>query len=153
MSKYEVISGPSFPAFGLKTERYEVSFRIQSESGKIRTKNNPVFGHFHAVWAKQLFDRLWTASAIRKDKHIESQKHWHIVSVTNWYVQNLHKFLIHEKNWCYMLLQPINLKTILVIWWKQLPEINFTFNRKTMLMKWHFLVTKTYLNVAVKTLD
>ena len=46
MSKYGVISGLYFPAFGLNTERYEVSLRIQSECGKIRTRNNSVFGHF-----------------------------------------------------------------------------------------------------------
>ena len=46
MSKYVVISGPYFPAFGLNTERYFVSLRIQSECGKIRTRNNSVFGHF-----------------------------------------------------------------------------------------------------------
>ena len=45
-SKYGVISGPYFPAFGLNTERYEVSLRIQSECGKIWTRNNYVFGHF-----------------------------------------------------------------------------------------------------------
>ena len=28
VSKYGVISGPNFPAFGLNTERYEVSLRI-----------------------------------------------------------------------------------------------------------------------------
>ena len=37
MSKYEVISGLYFPAFGMNTERY---------FGKIRTRNNSVFGHF-----------------------------------------------------------------------------------------------------------
>ena len=31
-------SGPHFPAFGLNTERYFVSLRIQSECGKIRTR-------------------------------------------------------------------------------------------------------------------
>ena len=45
-SKYGVISGRYFPAFGLNTERYEVSLRIQSKCGKIRTRNNYVFGHF-----------------------------------------------------------------------------------------------------------
>ena len=44
--KYGVISGPYFPAFGLNTERYEASVCIQSEYGKIRTRNNSVFGHF-----------------------------------------------------------------------------------------------------------
>ena len=46
MSKYEVFSGPYFPAFGLNTEKYEVSLRIQSKCGKIQTRNNSVFGHF-----------------------------------------------------------------------------------------------------------
>ena len=38
--------GPYFPAFGLNTERYEVSLPIQSECGKIRTRSNSVFGQF-----------------------------------------------------------------------------------------------------------
>ena len=41
-----VISGPYFPAFVQNTERYFVPLRIQSECGKIRTRNNSVFGHF-----------------------------------------------------------------------------------------------------------
>ena len=45
VTKYGVISGPYFPAFGLKTERYFVSLRIQSACGEIRTRNNSVFGH------------------------------------------------------------------------------------------------------------
>ena len=38
-----------FPAFGLNTERYSVSLRIQSECGKIREnadQNNSEYGHF-----------------------------------------------------------------------------------------------------------
>ena len=31
-------SGPYFPAHGLNAERYELSLRIQSECGKIRTR-------------------------------------------------------------------------------------------------------------------
>ena len=46
MSKYRVFSGPYFPAFGLNTERYGVSLRIQSECGKMRTRKKSVFGHF-----------------------------------------------------------------------------------------------------------
>ena len=51
VSKYEVFCGPSFPAFGLSafglyTERYSVSLRIQSKCWKIRTRKNSVFGHF-----------------------------------------------------------------------------------------------------------
>ena len=39
-------SGPYFPAFGLNTERYFVSLRIQSEWRKIRTRKSSVFGQF-----------------------------------------------------------------------------------------------------------
>ena len=46
MSIYGVISGPCLPAFGLNTERYEVSLRIQSKCGKIQTRNYSVFGQF-----------------------------------------------------------------------------------------------------------
>ena len=66
VSKYGVISGPYFPVFGLNTGKYgpeitsyldrfdagrpvwkvSVSLHIQSECGKIRTRNNSVFGHF-----------------------------------------------------------------------------------------------------------
>ena len=35
-----------FPAFGLNTERYDVSLRIQSECGKIRARKKSIFGHF-----------------------------------------------------------------------------------------------------------
>ena len=43
MSKYEVFSGPYFPVFGINTERYTLSVRIQSECGKIGTRKNSVF--------------------------------------------------------------------------------------------------------------
>ena len=46
VSKYGVFCGPYFPVFGLNTERYEVSLRIQSERRKIRTRKYSVFGHF-----------------------------------------------------------------------------------------------------------
>ena len=45
-------SGPYFPAFGLNTERYGLSFvslRIQSECGKTRIRKTPNTGTFHAV--------------------------------------------------------------------------------------------------------
>ena len=38
-----------FPTFGLNTERYGVSLRIQSECGKIRTRITPNMDSFHAV--------------------------------------------------------------------------------------------------------
>ena len=46
VSKYGVFSGPYFSVFGLKTDIYEVNFRIQSEHRKIRTRKNSAFGHF-----------------------------------------------------------------------------------------------------------
>ena len=46
VSKYGVFSGLYFPTFGLNTERYSVSLRIQSECRKIRTRKNSVSGHF-----------------------------------------------------------------------------------------------------------
>ena len=42
-------SGPYFPAFGLNTERYGVSLRIQSECGKMRTTITLNTDTFHAV--------------------------------------------------------------------------------------------------------
>ena len=39
-----------FPAFGLNTERYGVSLRIQSECWKIGTRNFPNTDIFHAVY-------------------------------------------------------------------------------------------------------
>ena len=44
-------SGPHFPAFGLNTERYSVSLRIQSECGKMQTRISPNTDSFHAVIA------------------------------------------------------------------------------------------------------
>ena len=41
--------GPHFSAFGLNTERYPVSLRIQFECGKMQTKITPNTGTFDAV--------------------------------------------------------------------------------------------------------
>ena len=41
--------GPYFPAFGLNTQRYGVSPRIQSKCRKIRTRKTPNADTFHAV--------------------------------------------------------------------------------------------------------
>ena len=46
-------SGPYFPAFGLNTERYGVSLRIQSERGKIQTRITPNTDTFHAVFVAE----------------------------------------------------------------------------------------------------
>ena len=42
-------SGSYFPTFGLNTDRYGVSLRIQSECRKIRTRITPNTDTFHAV--------------------------------------------------------------------------------------------------------
>ena len=44
--------GPHFPAFELNTERYSVSFRIQSECGKMPTRITPNMETFYAVMYK-----------------------------------------------------------------------------------------------------
>ena len=49
VSKCRVFSGPFFPAFGLNTDRYGVSLRIQSESEKTDQKKTPYLDTFHAV--------------------------------------------------------------------------------------------------------
>ena len=63
-SRYGVISGPYFPAFGMNTEIYFVNLLIQSEYRKIRTRNNSVFGHFSCsdeiqVWICGLWNWWW----------------------------------------------------------------------------------------------
>ena len=47
-------SGPYFPSFGLNTERYSVSLRIQSECGKIWTRITPNTDTFYAVYFSYL---------------------------------------------------------------------------------------------------
>ena len=51
-------SGPYFPAFGLNTERYGVSLRIQSKCGKIRTRITPNTDTFYAVYIYQLVESV-----------------------------------------------------------------------------------------------
>ena len=52
MSKYGAISGPYFPAFGLNTERYEVSKYLSvfsPNAGKCGPEITPYVETFHAV--------------------------------------------------------------------------------------------------------
>ena len=42
-------SGSYFPAFGLNTERFRRSLRIESECGKMRTRITPNMDTFHSV--------------------------------------------------------------------------------------------------------
>ena len=48
-SKYGVFPGPYFPAFGLKTERYEVSLVFNPNAGKYGPEKTPDLDTFHAV--------------------------------------------------------------------------------------------------------
>ena len=59
LSKYRVVSGLYFLAFGLNTERYSASLSIQSKCRKIRTRNNSAFGHFSRNVRLVLFTGIW----------------------------------------------------------------------------------------------
>ena len=50
--------GQYFPAFGLNTERYSVSSRIQCECGGIRIRITPNTDAFYAVFDMQNYARL-----------------------------------------------------------------------------------------------
>ena len=52
VSKYGIFSGPHFLAFGLNTERYSVSLRIQFKCGKYRPEKTPYFNTLYvvAIW-------------------------------------------------------------------------------------------------------
>ena len=45
-------SGPHFPVFGLNTEEYSVSLRIQSECENIRNRKTPNTYTFHVVFKR-----------------------------------------------------------------------------------------------------
>ena len=50
-------SGPYFPTFGVNTERYEVSVRIQSEREKMWIRITPNTDTFHTVLPIHLFSK------------------------------------------------------------------------------------------------
>ena len=77
MSKYGVFSGPQFPVFGLNTDIYFVNIRIQSEFGKIRTRENSVFGHFsrRAIFTKSSIIDVWQIS--NRASEVVTQKRTH----------------------------------------------------------------------------
>ena len=58
-------SGPYFPAFGLNTERYGVSLRIQSECGKMGTRITPNTDTLHAVENEQYESKTVQNEAIK----------------------------------------------------------------------------------------
>ena len=75
MSKYRVFSGPYFATFGLNTERYRVSLRIQFECGKIRTRKTPYLDTFHAVFqlpAMSNFSLLSSEASLSSSDSLDS---------------------------------------------------------------------------------
>ena len=65
--------GPHFPAFGLNTERYSVSLRIQSECGKMQTRITPNTDTFHAVYIAHYCSYEYY-------NHAENRKHFFVKS-------------------------------------------------------------------------
>ena len=58
-------SGPHFPAFGLNTERYSVSLRIQFECGKKLTRITP---NTDTLYAVAIISNIWSsADGLRKN--------------------------------------------------------------------------------------
>ena len=54
--KYEVISGLYFPTCGLNTEIYFINLRIQSECGKIWTRNNCLDTFHKVIFCANVFE-------------------------------------------------------------------------------------------------
>ena len=67
-------SGPYFLAFGLNTERYSVSLRIQSECGKMRTRKTSNKDTFHAVMVTLIFYNLRSGRTASTKEHVKSQQ-------------------------------------------------------------------------------
>ena len=65
-------SGPYFPTFGLNTERYYASLRIQSECGKIRTRIIPNMDTFYAVYCVGFLNELQSLFQTSRATFIES---------------------------------------------------------------------------------
>ena len=80
VSKYGVFSGSYFPAFGLNTERYEISLCIQSECGKIRTRKSSVFGHISHSGNQELlsFHLLFSIISLKSNSFTFNWKKCHL---------------------------------------------------------------------------
>ena len=67
-------SGPYFAAFRLNKERYQVSLRIQSECGKIRTRKTPNTDPFYTVLnITYIFEELLLAAFVILSLTCETQ--------------------------------------------------------------------------------
>ena len=102
VSKYVVLSGPYFPAFGLNTGRYDIQF----ECGEIRTRKNSVIGQFSkksllgSSKCASKYDFLQMATIEvweRKNEENVYGKHSFWVSLSSWLV-NFPLVLIAARN-------------------------------------------------------
>ena len=72
---YLEFSSPYFPTFELNTEIHEVSLRVQSKCGKIRTGKTPNTDTFQAVYiTRQLLERPAKHCFFFKTDHCYKQK-------------------------------------------------------------------------------
>ena len=92
--RIQIFSAPYFPAFGLNKERYSVSLYIQSECGKMRTRETPNKETFHfSRSAKQHFD-------VSKQHSFEINKTiWHLQEIS-WNGNNAYNKLLHANMQC-----------------------------------------------------
>ena len=58
-----------FASFGLNTERYKVSLRIQTECGKIQTRRNSVFGHISHSGCYHALKYILRFFILKQNKH------------------------------------------------------------------------------------
>ena len=79
----------------IQTERYEISLRIQSECGKIRTRKNSVFGHFSrseiTIFAKRSISDVWLTTWLGSEcssAFTSSDDNCSIISLKKEYLQN-----------------------------------------------------------------
>ena len=129
-------SGPYFSAFGLNMERHGVSFRIQSEFGKVRTRNTPNINTFHSVnnWlkaGKKLYHRSLTGTLTNSfSMHPFStpwkhQKTWRFSDVFKGYRERLHWEYSRQKGATLPLTLHVSLEFLGIskFWLKQLRGI------------------------------
>ena len=87
-------SDPNFPAFGLNTERYGVSLRIQSECGKIRTRKTPNTDTFYAALKFAIHNKSQARYHRRVSRNFlkATYFHWKKINFCFWFCSSM-------KNW------------------------------------------------------
>ena len=79
-----------FSAFGLNTERCEVSFGIQSECGKIRTRKNSIFGYIlRSVRIDILFLSVWVEHSYTVNFLLSFLSKYSYLQINAWSILNL----------------------------------------------------------------